>query len=88
MPNTSMNLKVDIEIRNLIDCAAKLSGKSRTQFVIDAAMGHAEDVIFDRKTFLMDETALDAFTTALDVPKPQDTQRRMESLLSRPNRWE
>ncbi|MBL4832669.1 MAG: DUF1778 domain-containing protein [Pseudomonas sp.] len=83
-----MNLKVDIETRNLIDHAARLSGKSRTRFVIDAAMGRAEYVILDRKTFLMDAKAFDEFKTALDEPRPQDTQRRMESLLFRPKRWD
>lgn len=87
MQNTSMNLKVDLETRNLIDYAARLSGKTRTRFVIDAATGRAEEVILDRKTFLIDEIAFDAFMKVLEEPSPQDTQRRIESLLSRPKRW-
>ena len=50
-----VNLRIDEVRRNLIDEAAKLQGKSRTEFMIDAAYREAEQTILDQKIFVLDE---------------------------------
>tara|TARA_Y100000815_G_C13051347_1_gene390785 strand:- start:187 stop:483 length:297 start_codon:yes stop_codon:yes gene_type:complete len=82
-----MNMKVDVEKRNLIDYAANLLGQDRTRFVVDAALHRAEDVILDRRVFALDDVAFDAFVKVLNEPRPQETERCLNTFLSRPKRW-
>lgn len=50
-----VNLRIDEVRRNLIDEAAKLQGKSRTEFMIEASYKEAEQTILDQKIFILDE---------------------------------
>jgi uncharacterized protein (DUF1778 family) len=50
-----VNLRIDRERKNLIDEAARLQGKSRTEFMIEAASREAEQVILDQKIYILDE---------------------------------
>ena len=50
-----INLRIDEVRRNLIDRAAKLQGKSRTEFMIEAAYKEAEYTILDQKIYVLDE---------------------------------
>lgn len=50
-----VNLRIDEVRRNLIDEAAKLRGKSRTEFMVDAAYKEAEQTILDQKIYILDE---------------------------------
>jgi uncharacterized protein (DUF1778 family) len=50
-----VNLRIDRERKNLIDEAARLQGKSRTEFMIEAAFREAEQVILDQKIYILDE---------------------------------
>jgi len=49
-----VNLRTDEARQNLIDKAAKLQGKSRTEFMIDAAYKEAEATILDQRIFILD----------------------------------
>lgn len=44
----AVNLRVREDIRNLIDWAAQSQGKSRSEFMIDAARRAAEDALLDQ----------------------------------------
>lgn len=50
-----VNLRIDEVRKNLIDEAAKLQGKSRTEFMIEAAYREAEQIILDQKIYILDE---------------------------------
>jgi uncharacterized protein (DUF1778 family) len=50
-----VNLRIDRERKNLIDEAARLQGKSRTEFMVEAASREAEQVILDQKIYILDE---------------------------------
>lgn len=50
-----VNLRIDEVRRNLIDEAARLQGKSRTEFMVEAAYKEAEATILDQKIFILDE---------------------------------
>ncbi|HVP00724.1 MAG TPA: DUF1778 domain-containing protein, partial [Bryobacteraceae bacterium] len=47
----TLNLRIKPELRGLIDRAAELSGKNRTDFVLDAARNAAENALLDRTVF-------------------------------------
>jgi uncharacterized protein (DUF1778 family) len=73
----TLNLRIKPELRTLIDRAAELRGKNRTDFVLDAARAAAEDALLDRTVFLVDAKAFREFLTRLDAPpRPNDRLRR------------
>ena len=70
----SLNLRIKPELRGLIDRAAQLAGKNRTDFVLEAARRAAEDTLLDRTTFSVGTKAYAEFLKRLDAP-PQPNER-------------
>ena len=64
----TLNLRIKPELRGLIDRAAALSDKNRTDFVLDAARRAAEDALLDRTVFVVDAKAYAEFLARLDAP--------------------
>lgn len=82
----SINLRIDARSRTLIDEAAAMLGKTRTDFMVEAARREAIDVLLDQSFFLMDAQRYDTFARALDDPPPAGAKLR--SLLRRVPAWE
>src|ERR1700681_3486845 len=73
----TLNLRIKPELRGLIDRAAQLAGKSRTDFVLEAARCAAEDALLDRTVFSVSPGAYTEFLKLLDAPpQPNDRLRR------------
>lgn len=73
----ALNLRIRPADRGLIDRAAKSVGKTRTDFVLDAARQAAEEALMDRTTFTVSEKAYAEFIARLDAaPKPNDHLRK------------
>jgi len=73
----TLNIRVKPELRGLIDRAACLRGKNRTDFVLDAARHAAEDALLDRTIFAVDSKAYNDFLRRLDAPpRPNNRLRR------------
>ena len=73
----TLNLRIKPELRGLIDRAAELTGKNRTDFVLPAARHAAEDAIMDRTVFAVDPKAYAEFLARLDAkPRPNARLRR------------
>ncbi len=66
----------------LIRRAAEVEGISITEFTVAAALGHAIDVLADRRMFLLDDAAWGEFLVALD--RPVSHKPRLEELLAEP----
>src|SRR5437879_1809604 len=82
----TLNIRIKPHVRGLIDRAAKLVGKNRTDFVLDAARHSAEDALLDRTAFEVSPKAYAEFLARLDAPAhPNEHLRR--SLLT-PAPWE
>ena len=75
----TLNLRIKPELRGLIDRAAELSGKNRTDFVLDAARAAAEDALLDRTVFVANPKAYAEFLARLDAP-PRPNARLRRSL--------
>jgi uncharacterized protein (DUF1778 family) len=76
-PRNSLNLRIKPELRGLIDRAAQLAGKNRTDFVLDAARRAAEDALLDRMVFSVSPKAYAEFLQRLDAPpRPNERLRR------------
>ena len=70
----------------LIDRAAKKKGRSRTDFMRDAAVKEAEEVIFSNSVIQMSEAGFEAFVKAIEAPaKPVDA---LLKVLQRKAPWE
>lgn len=57
-PKGSINLRIEAQTRALIDEAAAVLGKTRTEFMIDSARALAIDVLLDQRLFVLDFGAL------------------------------
>lgn len=83
---STLNLRIKSEDRGLIDRAAQLTGKTKTNFVLEAARQAAEDALLDRALFVVGPEAFDAFQVRLDEPPhPNEKLRRA---LQTPAPWE
>jgi uncharacterized protein (DUF1778 family) len=54
--------------RDLIDRAAKLLGKSRSAFVLEAACDKAQSVVLDQAFFSLDDARFREFSALLVLP--------------------
>ena len=75
----TLNLRIKPALRGLIDRAAELSGKNRTDFVLDAARLAAEDALLGRTVFVVNPKAYAQFLVRLDAP-PRPNARLRRSL--------
>jgi uncharacterized protein (DUF1778 family) len=85
-PKGSINLRIETQTRQLIDDAAAVLGKTRTEFMIESARKLAIDVLLDQRLFVLDQKRYDAFIRALDNPPAPGPKLR--SLLRRARAWE
>lgn len=82
----SLNLSIKPEERGLIDRAAALTGKTRTDFVLEAARRAAVDALTERTLFVLDEKVYAEFLAALDAPpRPND---RLVRTMQTPAPWD
>lgn len=84
--SVSLNMKAAPEVRNLIDRAARIAHCNRTEFVLEAAIQRAEDVILDQQLITVDEARFDRFVAALDAPPASNP--RLQQLMERKSPWE
>jgi uncharacterized protein (DUF1778 family) len=82
----SLNLRIKPELRGLIDRAAELAGKNRTDFVLGAARQAAEDALLSQTVFVASPKAYKEFLARLDAP-PRPNSRLRRSLRTAPP-WE
>ena len=81
----SINLRIEASTRRLIDDAAAILGKTRTEFMIESARRQAIDVLLDQRLFVLHSDHYDAFLHALDNPPAPGPKLR--SLLRRTPAW-
>ena len=82
----AINIRVRDDDRALISQAALLSGKSRSEFMLDAARRAANETILDRTLFRMAPDAFASFTAMLDAPPQPNAQLR--KLMTTKAPWE
>lgn len=84
--DVTINIRARQRQRDLIDEAAAVLGKNRSDFMLETACREAETVLLDRRVFVLDETTWQRFTALLDAP-PHDLPQ-LRKLLSTPAPWE
>ncbi|MDE3074480.1 MAG: DUF1778 domain-containing protein [Chloroflexota bacterium] len=78
-----LDLRVDEQREDLIRRAAQSKGRTITDFVLDAAVAEAQQVLTDRRHFAIDDDAWQRFLAALE--RPASEKPRLRALLERPS---
>ena len=84
--DVTINIRAKLNQRDLIDCAAQLQGKSRSEFMLESAYQKAQDVILDRCFFGLDELKFQQFLALLDAPPTPNQQ--LNALLKTKSPWD
>jgi uncharacterized protein (DUF1778 family) len=84
--DTVINVRVSRLLLELIDRAADVVGKSRSEFILESARTQAIDVLLDQRLFSLDEDRYSAFIGALEAP-PASNQK-LRQLMARKAPWE
>jgi uncharacterized protein (DUF1778 family) len=82
----TLNLRIKEEERDLIDRAARISGKNRTEFILDASRRAAEEALLEQTLLRVGGEAFAAFQARLDAP-PQPNDRLRKTMQTVPP-WE
>lgn len=82
----TINFRAPAAKQALIDHAAEVLGKNRTEFILDALCEKAREVLADQTHFALSRQALQRFNALIEAPlKNTDALQR---LLSTPAPWE
>ena len=68
MRDAAINLRALPEQRDLIDQAARLLGKNRSDFMLEAACDKAQSVLLDQVFFRLSTEKFRRFTKLLETP--------------------
>ena len=68
MRDAAINLRALPQQRDLIDQAAQLLGKTRSDFMLEAACDKAQSVLLDQVFFSLDDAKFREFNAMLDAP--------------------
>lgn len=63
-----INIRATDEERAIIDYAASLVNKNRTDFIIELAYQEAKNIILDQRLFVLDKERYDSFIMQLEAP--------------------
>ena len=85
-PDTTINIRVSTLWRDLIDSAASVLGKTRTDFVVESARNQAIDVLLDQRLFTLQGDQYEAFVQVLDQPALPNA--RLKRLMASRAPWE
>jgi uncharacterized protein (DUF1778 family) len=84
--DTTITMRLPTRMRDLIDSAAAVQGKSRTEFMLESASLHAVDVLLDQRVFTLDAEQSKAFAEAL--AKPPKPNAALRALMATKAPWE
>ncbi len=63
-----INIRATDEERAVIDYAASLVNKNRTDFIIEKAVHEAQNIILDQRVFVLDDARYQSFIEHLEAP--------------------
>ncbi|MDF0651771.1 MAG: DUF1778 domain-containing protein [Nitrospira sp. LK265] len=77
-----LDLRLSSADKRTLEAAASVSNRSVSEFVRDSALSRADEMLVDRRTFVVSQAKWAEFQAALDAP----TRRipRMQRLLTEP----
>ena len=78
-----LDLRLSKAAKQTLQAAASAARKSVSEFVLETALGEAEERLADRRVFTLDRKNWDAFLAALDAPPRRHP--RLERLFNEPS---
>lgn len=84
--STVINLRTPAAQRELIDRAARLQGKSRTEFMLEASREKAQQVLLDQSLFSVTPKQYKAFVALMSAPLNKNAA--LQRLLAKRSPWE
>lgn len=85
MRDAAINLRALPEQRDLIDQAASLLGKNRSDFMLEVACERAQAILLDQVFFQLDAEKFHKFRAILDAP--QKANHGLERLMAVKAPW-
>lgn len=82
----NINIRVLPRQRDLIDHAASVLGKTRSEFMLDTACREAENVLLDQRLFYLDAEDFSGFQAMLD--RSPDDNPKLQQLLTTKAPWD
>jgi uncharacterized protein (DUF1778 family) len=84
--DVTINVRISKSEKNLIDRAAAITGRNRTEFVLESARQRAETVLLDQNLFVLDDVRYKKFLEIL--AKPPKPIPALKKLLASKAPWE
>lgn len=84
--DVQLNIRAKEAQRALIDTAAGILHKTRTDFILEMACQAAENVILDQRMFNLNDAQYAEFIDMLDAPVTANPA--LDTLLTRKPQWE
>lgn len=81
-----INVRLSTALRDLIDRAAAVAGKTRSNFILESAREHATDVLLDQRLFSLDSKQYEEFLRVLN--QPAEPNARLKQLFAKKSLWE
>ncbi|WP_176593483.1 DUF1778 domain-containing protein [Sphingobium sp. EM0848] len=85
-PLQAVNLRVRMDTQSLIDRAANMLGRTRSDFMIAASKQAAEDAILDQRVISVSPEAYSEFLDMLD--RPAQANEQLRKTMQTPAPWE
>jgi len=82
----SINIRAKAYQRDLIDQAAERLGRSRSEFMLEAACSQAENTLLDQTFFTVDVNTFEKLKALIDRPLP--TTDKLRRLLRTKTPWD
>jgi uncharacterized protein (DUF1778 family) len=84
--DVTINIRAHRSQRDLIDQAAAVQGKTRSEFMLESAYQQAQTVLLEQCFFPLDDKDFEAFTALLD--RPPTNHKGLRGLLTSKSPWE
>lgn len=81
-----INVRAPEQTRELIDSAAAIEGKSRSEFILDSACRRAQEVLLEQRLFALPAEKYEQFLRLLESPPPPNGA--LKRLLAERAPWE
>lgn len=86
MRNTPINIRARHAQRELIDKAAAMLNKSRSDFILEVSCREAENVLLNQRLFFLGDKQFEEFDATLKKPISDNPQ--IQKLFARKSLWE
>ena len=82
----TLNIRIDVDTRDLVDRAADVSGQNRTDYMLTVLRERSIEVLLTQRLFTLNSADWASFVERLDDPPPPNA--KLKALLAREPIWD